>query len=55
MKKNIRIMVCVIVVAALTVGFTGCSNIQEKYNIYQNAKRQTLLQDGCYPYQGDDT
>ena len=55
MKKNIRIIVCVIVVAALTVGFTGCSNIQEKYNIYQNAKWQTLLQDGWYPYQGDDS
>lgn len=55
MVNRRRRFISIAVSAALVTGLVGCMTIQEKYNIYQNAKWQVFLQDGWYPYIMDDS
>lgn len=54
-KDKIRKASGLIVTAALVAGLIGCMSLEDKYNIYQTAKRDILTQNGWYPYQGDDS
>ena len=54
-KDKIRKASGLIVTAALVACLIGCMSLEDKYNIYQTAKRDILTQNGWYPYQGDDS